>query len=189
MAEINLLQSHTVNDQPSTGFALRVIARLLTIILIVVLIIYGLLFFYNWSAQKKLVATRNDIDTAQHKALESKDRNELIIRQEQLTSLETLLDNHVYWSYLLPELARVTLKSAHYTEVNAQKDGSLDLTVNLPNYEEIEKYLQIFDLPEFNQQFYDVRVLGINNIQTDNAIETQMRVKLTFNPEYIKGRQ
>lgn len=189
MAEINLLQSHTVNDQPSAGFALRVIARLLTIILILVLIVYGLLWFYNWSAQKKLVTTRNDIDRAQRDAIASKDRNELITRQEQLTSLETLLDNHVYWSFLLPELARVTLKSAHYTEINAQKDGSLDLTVNLPNYEEIEKYLQIFDLPEFNQQFSDVRILGINNVQSANAIETQMRIKLNFNPEYIKGRR
>jgi hypothetical protein len=146
------------------------------------------MYVYGRLNNKKLTSIQSDIKSAQSEALNNKDRNELVTRQEQLKNLDGLIKKHLYWSYLLPELARVTLKSAQYTEIEAKSDGKLNLAVTLPNYEEVEKFMQMFDLPEYNQQFSNVRILDINNVQTNTTLQTELRLELNFNPEYIKGR-
>jgi hypothetical protein len=188
MPEINLLNAEARASQKSYGVVASVITRMLGFLLFLAVVIFIILFVFNWMNERSLKNVQADIKSAQASALADDDRNELVTRQEQLENLETLVDNHVYWSYLLPELARVTLKSARYSEIEASSDGKLDITVNLPNYEEIEKYMQIFDLPEYNQQFSNVRIVSINTVQADNAIQTELRLQLTFNPQYIKGR-
>ncbi len=188
MPEINLLNSDPHVTHSDYGALSRLVSRLLKFLLLLAIIAFVAVFILNWFNQKDLTAVKAKIQTAKAEALANQDRNELVTRQEQLAELETLVDNHVYWSYLLPELARVTLKSAKYSGIEASSDGSLTLVVNLPNYEEIEKYMQIFDLPEFNQQFSNVRIMSINTVETESTIETQLRIQLTFNPAYIKGR-
>ena len=187
MAEINLLHNDSANNVAG-GYTAVIIFRLLVIIFVAVVIGYGVAYFYSWRTEKKLVDTKQQVEKLQVEALANKDRNELVIRQEQLAELETLIDQHVYWSYLLPELARVTLSSAHYANIEATKSGQLDLAVTLPSYAEVEKYMQIFDLPEYNQQFSNVRIVGIDTVQKETSIETLLRLQLNFNPEYIKGR-
>ena len=82
----------------------------------------------------------------------------------------------------------MTLRSAKYTSIDATNDGSLNLAVSLPNYTEVEKYMQIFDLPEYNKQFSNVRIVSIDTLQEETSIEILLRLKLDFNPEFIKGR-
>lgn len=189
MPEINLLHNEPGASESDYGVVASIVSRLLMFFLLIVLVTFVVVFVYNMLGNRKLDSVRAEIKSAQAEALENEDRNELVTRQEQLQHLEKLVDNHVYWSYLLPELARVTLKSAKYSEIEAKSDGTLNLLVNLPNYEEIEKYMQIFDLPEYNQQFSNVRIVSINSVQTEGAIVTQLRLQLAFNPQYIKGRR
>lgn len=188
MADINLLQNDSYESGVNAGYAATVLARLLLLLVMGVIAIYAVLYFDSWRSDSSLQEVTSKISTKQAESLTNKDRNELVTRQEQLAELEVLIDKHVYWSYLMPELARVTLKSAQYTEIEAKSDGKLNLTVKLPSYEDIEKYMQIFDLPEYNQQFSNVKITGINKVQTESTVETELRLELTFNPEYIKGR-
>lgn len=188
MAEINLLHSDQVDSGINSGFAAIFIARLLLILVIVAAVVYVLLYISTWRNGSKLATVNQEVQSLQAEVSANQDRNELVTRQEQLSELETLISKHVYWSYLLPELARVTLKSARYTEIEAESDGKLNLSVSLPSYGDVEKYMQIFDLPQYNQQFSNVRVMGIDTVQKDAAIEILLRVQLTFNPDYIKGR-
>nr|MDQ3018735.1 hypothetical protein [bacterium] len=102
--------------------------------------------------------------------------------------LNILIKDHLYWSYILPELARVTLKSAKYTAIEAESTGKLNLTVSLASYDDLDKFLQIFDLPEYNQQFSNVKVMSLVKTQQEDVVETVARLQLTFNPAYIRGR-
>ena len=189
MPEINLLHTDSATSESDYGVVARVVAKLLTFFLALVVLIFILLFGYNWYNNNQLGKVEAKIKAAEAAALKNEDRNELVTRQEQLGHLEKLIDSHVYWSYLLPEMARVTLKSAKYTEIEAKSDGTLNLVVNLPNYEEIEKYMQIFDLPEYNKQFSNVKIISINTVGNEGALVTQLRLELTFDPQYIKGRR
>jgi len=188
MSEINLLQNEGKSGGENTGLIARLVSRLLILLLVLALLGYAGLYVYNMMTTKKLATVKDSVKADQSEALSNKDRNELVTRQEQMLQLKTFVDNHLYWSYLLPELARVTLKSAKYTAIEAHSDGNLNLSVTLPSYQEIDKYLQIFDLPEYNQQFSNVRIVNLSNVQTKDSVETQVELQLTFNPSYIKGR-
>jgi hypothetical protein len=189
MSEINLLHTDSADSSGvNNGLAATLLARLLLLLVILAIVFYAVLYFYNWQSNRTLTSVNSQIKSLQTEAVKNKDRNELVTRQEQLTKLETLIDKHLYWSYLLPELARVTLKSAHYTNITAKSDGKLQLSVSLPSYADVEKYMQIFDLPEYNQQFSNVRIVGIDTVQKETNIETLLRLELTFNADYIKGR-
>lgn len=188
MSEINLLHSDPSVGGRSSSFAAKFIARIILLLVVGVILLYAALYFYTWRNTSKIESVNQQVQTMQTEAMADTERNEVVTRQAQLIELETLIDNHLYWSYLLPELARVTLKSAKYTDIEAKSNGQLNLSVSLPNYGEVEKYMQIFDLPEYNQQFSNVRIIGIDTVQKETAIETLLRLQLTFNSEYIKGR-
>lgn len=188
MPDINLLQNESHNIGSDVSLIARIIARLLMLLTLLVFAAYGFLLFLGWNSQNELEKVNVNIQTKQAESIANPDRNELVTRQEQLGELETLVDDHMYWSYLMPELARVTLKSAKYSSIEANNDGKLNMTVILPSYEEVEKYLQIFDLPEYNEQFSNVRIVSISKTQTESNIEIQLTIQLTFNPEFIKGR-
>ena len=188
MSEINLLHTDSKDGGVNNSFAVILVARTLLVLVIASIAAYAITYFYTRSNAKRLESVTQKVQTLKTEALANKDRNELVTRQEQLTELETLITQHVYWSYLLPELSRVTLKSARYSKIESEKDGELTLTVNLPSYADVEKYMQIFDLPEYNQQFSNVRISSIGTVQKESSIEIQLRLQLTFNKEYIKGR-
>jgi hypothetical protein len=188
MAEINLLEQHnTINTVKEQGK--RWLLRLATLILLVILATYAYLFFSDRSAQKQIATNRSHIIEAQNQLENNKQRSELITRQGQLQSANKLLSEHLFWSGLLPELARVTLTSAQYSTIDTTSTGDLSITVSLPSYSEAEKYLQVFDLPEYNQQFSNVRVLALGREQKDDVLRTTMRLQLTMNPELLKKQQ
>lgn len=187
MADINLLGTDSHNSSSvNNGMLARLLARLMMLLLFLSVAAYAGLYLLNYLSKNNLETTNTKIEQLQTQALASKDRNELVTRQEQLKQLDVLVDKHLYWSSLLPELARVTLKSARYSEITATSDGKLELSVLLPSYGDIEKFMQIFDLPEYNKQFSNVRIVGIDNTQTGTTIETKLRLELTFNPALIK---
>lgn len=188
MSEINLLGSDSAVNNVSSGMVPKLVARILMIALAVAVLIYIILYIVNYTTNSNLTTAQAQIQAVQSQALGNKERNELVTRQEQLLELDTLIDNHVYWSYLLPEVARVTLKSAKYSEITARSDGKMELSVNLPSYADVEKFMQIFDLPQYNQQFSNVRIVAIDNTQNGSTIETKLRLELTFEPSFIKGR-
>jgi hypothetical protein len=88
----------------------------------------------------------------------------------------------------LPELARVSLQRSDYVSIDAVSDGSLSLSVKLPSYADADKFLQVFDLPEYNRQFSNVRVLSIvKSTDEGGAISYLMRVQLDFSTDFLKS--
>ncbi len=188
MPEINLLQRESKIPSVSTGVLSRVISRSVLVLLIISLLGYGLIYLLTYQSKNKLEDVTKQVESAKYNLSVNTDRNEVITRQAQLIELEKLVNNHLYWSYLLPELARVTLKSAKYSNITADSTGNLALTVTLPSYGDIEKFMQIFDLPEYNQQFSNVQIVGIGKSEKDSTLQTELRVKLNFDPAFIAGR-
>jgi hypothetical protein len=189
MANINLLSTDNAPSSASVTRRLaRLIAQLLALVLLAVFAYYGYLQYSARTTAKELQEVKEKTAQAQRDALGNKDRLELITRQGQLQSLDKLIKAHVSWSYLLPELARVSLRTASYTSVEAAAGGKMILTATLPDYKEVDKFLQIFDLPEYNEQFSDVKVMSVTKAQQGANLVTQLKIQLTFNPEFIKNR-
>lgn len=187
MPDINLLSTNSQHSSyANTGAGLAV--KILGVLLVLVLLYWGYLAYAVSQAHKDLATMTAKTAQVQSDAMNRKERNELITRQGQLQSLDGLIKNHMSWSYMLPELARVTLRSSSYTTISVDTAGLLTMTVNAPNYSDLDEYLQVFNLPQFNQQFSDVKVLSINKTQEGSNLETQMRLQLKFNPDFIRNR-
>jgi predicted glycoside hydrolase/deacetylase ChbG (UPF0249 family) len=85
-------------------------------------------------------------------------------------------------------LARVTLKSTSYASIQATAEGLLNVSITAPTYEDLDKYLQVFDLPQYNEQFSEVKILSITKTQDENSVQNEMKLQLKFNPAFIRNR-
>jgi hypothetical protein len=190
MPDINLLNSstnpksveNTVRDIPN------VISKVLLFVLLLIVLFYGYLFYADFKAKKTLSNSKAVIDSITAEAKKTNGREMVVMRQGQVKELNGLVGNHVYWSALLSELAKVTLGTAKYTTIEARSDGKLSLSATLPSYSDLEKFLQIFDLETYNKQFSDVRIASISKSQQEDSLETIVRLELTFNPAFIKQK-
>lgn len=185
MAQINLLDSQKKTSFSKNGYSW--LSKGLVALLVLVAIVYVYLYFHQNSLQKKINDVRKKTATAQNDASNNTARQELLTRQGQLASLNPLIKDHVYWSGLLPELARISLRQSAYISISAASNGNLILSVQMPSYADLDKFLQVFDLPEYNRQFSNVRVLSISKATEEGAIAYVMRVQLTFSTDFIKN--
>lgn len=185
MAEINLLDSQAHSSVIRAQGKLWLL-RIVTAAFILVVVSYLVLLVYNLIIDKNINQAKATVAQYQSQFNDNKKREELITRQGQLKNVNQLLSAHRYWSPLLPELARVTLTSAKYTSITVDSKGGLELTVSTPSYSEAEKFLQVFDLPQYNKEFSNVKVMALTKSQDGNLLQTTMRLHLTLNPDIFK---
>jgi len=185
LAQINLLkQGSGPTNFYRTG--LKIVARLFLLLLI------GLIGYYVWqyidlkNTDKLLVETQNKSADEKKQALGIPGRDELFVRQEQVKDLTALVGNHLYWSQLLPKLAEVTLKTANYKNLSVSPDGTLTLNATVPSLQDLAKYIEVFDLPQFNKNFSKVQIGGFSRVQSADSADYQFTVHMSFNTDILK---
>ncbi len=184
MAQINLLDTEQTHGFRRNGYSW--LSKGMLALLLLTALFYGYMYIRQGSLQKQINEAREKTAEAQSQATNNTDRDELITRQGQVAALNPLIDDHVYWSGLLPELARISLRQSNYVTISAAANGNLVMSVEMPTYADLDKFLQVFDLPEYNKQFKDVRVLSISKGAEEGAVSYIMRVQLAFNKDFIK---
>lgn len=185
MAQINLLK------QSSTGGGLnkdisKILIWVFLVILALLLAYYGWLFFESKNIDNKIGAAQIQINNDNQAALAAKGRGELLTRQQQLRSLSGLIASHIYWSQLFKPLAAATLKNASYNSLTVSSGNNLTLSVTVPTLEDVDKYMQVFDLPQFYQNFSDVNIGGFSKFQDKNSTSIKFEVKMQYNPKIIQ---
>jgi hypothetical protein len=56
----------------------------------------------------------------------------------------------------------------------------------VPSLEDLDKFLQIFDNPKFNENFTSVRVSALGKIKEDEKTTYRFDLRMKFNPQLIK---
>jgi len=120
MAEINLLKDSSQSKKsytlegPTKSIALSVTIGLL----VLEAALYGGLFWYHRNQDNKIVAAdRRASEVNLEISKTSTERKEAISYQNRLKTLGTLLDHHLFWTAMMAELERVSLKTAIFTEI------------------------------------------------------------------------
>ncbi len=188
MAEINLLGNDTIDPASITAKSLRLVSSLLFAVLLLMLLSYGYFSFSSWGNGNKIEDVQKKTSAATQEVAQNPQRLEVVTRQGQIQEVNSLLSKHLYWSYLLPELSRVTLSSAGYTRITADDKGKLDLTVAVPTYQDLEKYLQVFNLPEYHQNFSNVRITSISRTSVNEQLAIQAQIRLDFDPKFLRDK-
>lgn len=186
MPQINLLKQQKKNSVDVLQTVASFSVKFLTFILVAVIAYYGYLFYKTHEQDTAMAKLQQDIIAEQKNTVNIDDQNELYTRQQQLQQLLTLVNSHTYWSNLLPSLAEVTLKSSNYLTLQAMNDGTLSLSITVPSTQDLDKFLQIFDLPEFNKNFYDIKVGSIGKTQVGNQLLTKFDVAIKYSPSILQ---
>lgn len=186
MAQINLLKQQKESTSDILQTVTSISVKVLAFALLAVVVYYGYLYFNARAKTKKISDIQATIAAEQKDLGDPAERSKLFTRQQQLQELMKLVSSHPYWSSLLPVLAKSTLNSANYMKIQALTDGTLSLSVTVPSNEDLDKYLQVFDLPQFYNNFYDIRIGSISKTQVGNTLMTQFDVTMKFNTAILQ---
>ena len=186
MAQINLLKQ--ASPQQSLWTVLpKIFASIFLVVLIILAAYYGWLIIESKKIASNIINVQAQINEEKKTGLNMPKRDEVLIRQQQLQGVNEAVANHLYWTQLLPELARVTLKSASYSNIKVGTDGKISMTVKVPTIGDLDKYLQVFDLPAFNKNFSDLRIGGYYKVQGEgNSSTINFYVMMKYNPDVIQ---
>lgn len=186
MAQINLLKQ-TAPQRNLWTVIPKFFASVLLVVLIILVLYYGWLIIESKKVASNIINVQAQINEEKKIGLNMPKRDEVLVRQQQLQGINEAVGNHLYWTQLLPELARVTLKSASYSNIKVGTDGKISMTVKVPTIGDLDKYLQVFDLPAFNKNFSDVRIGGYYKVQSeDNSSTINFDVMMKYNPDVIQ---
>ncbi len=185
MAQINLLK------QTSPSFELwqvipKFFVRLLLFIFVVLVGYYGWLYISENNTNQKILESQKATKEAKTQALAMTGRKELLTRQLQLKSFDGLVKDHLYWSQLLPLIARSTYNKATYSGLKVAANGDLNLSVNVPDLSEMDRYLQVFDLPEVYKNFYDVKIGAYHKVQNKTSTTISFDVSMQYSKSIIQ---
>ena len=167
----------------------KIIVKVFLTVFIILAAYYVWLVIDSKNIAKRIINTQARINEEKKEGLNLPKREEVLVRQQQLQGVSGVVANHLYWTKFLPELARVTFNKAHYSNIKVGTDGVLTMAGNVPTIGDLDKYLQVFDLPAFNKYFSDIRIGGYNKIQgQDNNSTVYFDVMMKFNPELIQHK-
>lgn len=184
MAQINLLKQPD-SDSNLWSTIPKIFARVLAVVLLLLIGYYGWLYLDSNKVDREIVRLKAKINADRETAFSAPRRDELLTRQLQLKDVADLIASHVYFSQLMPKLANVTLKKASYSSLRVGVEGQLILSVNVPSLEELDKYLQVFNVPEINQYFSDIRISSYHKVQDKISTSISFQVTMKYNPGII----
>ena len=180
MAQINLLKQTTARPSFSNELY-RFLPLLFAVALVGLIGYYGWLFYQDRNIETQRVAVLDKMETESQEALKNPRREELLTRQLQAKDLSSLVAAHLYWSQIFPVLAKVTLKKASYNTITIKpQDSSIQLSAEVPTLVDLDKYMQVFNLPQFNKFFSNVRIGGFSQVDAAGG----KSIKFTVNMNY-----
>jgi len=185
VAQINLLKQTETRQELNANLP-KIIVRVMLVVLVALVIWYGWLFIELKTAQGQITKAVNQTNSDTQTALTMKDRDQLLTRQQQLQSQKSLISGHTYWSQFFAQLAKVTLKTASYNNLQAAASGDLALSVTVPDLASMDKYMQVFDVPKFNEYFSNLQIDSFNKAQGKVFSTIKFSAKLNFDPKIIQ---
>jgi len=188
LAQINLLKQ-TNNSGAGGGLkesSVKIFVRLFVVVFLALVIYYGWLFFQSKSIDGKISSVQTQISGQTQQALSLTGRGELLTRQQQLQNLNTLVAAHVYWSQIFKPLADATLNNASYSSFQVGTGNDLILSATVPGLTDLDRYMQVFNLPQFNQNFSDIRISGFTIVRGKNSSSVKFNVQMQYNPNLIQ---
>jgi hypothetical protein len=186
MAQINLLKQKTPLEN-FWQFLPGLVAKLLLVGFLVLVGYYLWQFRLLSQANQQISDDQQAIARAESSVAGITNRDEIYTRQAQLQQLNGLIGKHIYWSTLFPVLAKATLKKAAYSTLSANKDGSIILSVAVPDLESMDKFIQVFNQPEYYANFMNLRVGAFTKVAVNGKPGYSFDARMSFNPALLEA--
>ncbi len=144
------------------------------LILVIVLILYGGLLFYNWTLKIK-VQEMDAAFIAFNQARNKNQENRVSEVQSKLSQAQALLEEHALWSKGFKKIQQLTLPSVQFQSLTASlPELKFEFRATAPNLTSIAKQGANFLADQ------SVRDMSINQIKILTTGKTEFVIKLTF---------
>ncbi len=188
MPEINLLNN--TGQRPNIASTIAsTMSKALVVVLILLLAYWGYTLLATRSVRNNIATAKFAIEQDQQDIIKNGGRSELLTRQAQLKQANTLISNHVYWSRFFSDIAKATLKTAAYGGFAADANGVITASVLVPVYQALDQFLQVFDLPAYNGNFSDVKIVSVSKSQDEDTQSLDARVRFNYSVGSLKNKQ
>jgi cell division protein FtsB len=185
MPEINLLSNNT--KKVSVGSAIgSLMVKALAVVLIFMLVYWGYTLFMSRRTASRIKETTAQIEKDQQDILKNTKRDELLTRQVQLQEAEKIIHNHVYWSRFFKDIAKSTLRTSSYGGFTVDPGGVITVSVNVPDYQTLDQYLQVFDLPAYNTNISDIKIVSVSKVEKEGSQTLDARLRFNYNKQSLK---
>ncbi len=188
MPQINLLGQDAERSAGSLGRGPVYIVRVFALVFVLMLAAWGFLYLRIRMNTSKASEVETNIQKIQDEIIAMPAWRQVVTRQGQVRAAEGLLDNQQLWSRLLPELARVTLQGASYLSFSADARGTARMSVSVPSYTDFDKFLQVFDLPQFNNHFSQVTVSSVEKYQQGDNQLIRFDVTVAYDKAFLGAK-
>ncbi len=188
MPQINLLGQDGERSTSSLSRGPVYLVRIFALIFVLLLAVWGFLALRIRMNTTKATEVEADIKKVQEEIMAMPAWRQVVTRQGQVRAAEGLLDSQQLWSRLLPELARVTLQGASYLSFSADVRGTARMSVSVPSYTDFDKFLQVFDLPQFNNHFSQVTVSSVEKYQQGDSQLIRFDVTVAYDKAFLSAR-
>lgn len=188
MPEINLLSQNQKASTMELGRFSSKLVSLLGFLVIVMVVGWMFLFYQNKATQNEIFNVQDEIKKQSEAIVSNPERTAVIKKQGQLKLYNELLANQQHWSDLLAtDLAAVTLKTSSYQSLFGPGDGTLKLSVSVPTYNDFDKYMQVFKLPEVNKVFSDPKVISVSTTQKESNLSINFEILVKYDQAKFTG--
>jgi hypothetical protein len=184
MAQINLLKQQ--NPYAFSGGTFSIINKILILLIVLGVGFYIWSYFKLKNLNQQIISQQTEIANKKNEFSNTPRSDEVITRQAQLKEHDNLISSHVYWSQLLPEIAKITMKGVSYLSLQTDSKNTLSLSLEVANMLELDKFLQTLNSPLINKYFRDVKLGSISREQKDASEFLKVDVILSFNPTIIQ---
>ncbi|MDE2311926.1 MAG: hypothetical protein KGJ93_02440 [Patescibacteria group bacterium] len=184
MAQINLLKQKSPSENLA-GVLPKIIANVLVAAVLGLGVYYGWLWYRISQTEHAISSGQQALAKAAESVKDISGREEVYTRQAQLKQYNTLVAGHLYWSHLFPALAAATLKGSSYSSMRVTSEGTLQLSVTLSDLNAVDKYIQVFDQPQFNKYFSNLVVNGLKRTGIGPDSPYDLEARLTFDKSLL----
>lgn len=142
MADINLLQSNHPRKAPEGGAVPNSLNYIGAGILVIVVILSAALWYLAGNVKKQDDSILAQTQQTKHSVTSMPSYKTFVSEQNSLKGLSFLVQNHQDWSLAVPKIAGVTLKTAAYSSITLNQDGTATLQGTIPSYADLDRYMQ-----------------------------------------------
>lgn len=153
------------------------------IILAIMAVLAGGLYFYENSLENKLVSLDSEI-TALEQQRDRKSEQNILVFNKQLSTLSDLLNNHTHWTTGLSKIEELTQSQIQFDSLIATTaDNKVDFKATAPSYTAIARQIAAFLSDE------SITDINLNKVNTLTSGQLEFAMQIIFDKsKFLKNK-
>ena len=142
----------------------------------------------NWQLNKRIVALKKNLQQKDRELkMLKKEEKKLITFKKQLSIVDDLLTNHIYWTNFFTKLEKYTLSQVFYRGLDISTGNKISLRAAAPDYQTAAQQLLIFQ--SANDFIKEAHLSDLNYSKTNKGNILNFNLEIVLVKDLLKYNQ